>query len=80
MASFAEVSFTPPHAAEWISDRAGNLQTHIGQAFTFHGSARPHTRMHREWSREAIAEIRELCDILEAKLDAVDAPHVEEAA
>ena len=80
MARFAKYQLTPTATTEWLGEYVSKLQTHTGQAFDYFGTRRSDHHHHTSEMRDRINDIRELCDILEAKLDAADAPQVEEAA
>ena len=81
---FSEYDLSAQQAAVWIVGRGAKALQFTSNAFDFCGDFREEERFHLVQATDAIAELRELCDILEGHIkhafSIADAPPEEEAA
>jgi hypothetical protein len=81
---FSKYELSAQQAAVWIVEKGAKALQHTSNAFDFHGDFHEEERYHLVQATNDIAELRELCDILEGHIkhafSIADAPPEEEAA
>jgi hypothetical protein len=66
--TYRNYALEPQQAAKWIVDQASHASQHTSNAFDYHGATRESGDFHLNKVREHVANIRELCNILEELL------------